>query len=608
MSFTPRSFSEILTDMIAFVQARTTVTDFTVGSVVRTVLEAAALEDDEQYFQMVQLLDIFSYTTAAGTDLDRRLADFNITRLPAKTAFGKVSFTNGNLVSDQAAVDTVSGSTTIQIFDSTGFPVTGFPYTLRLGEGTSRVQDVIASALNTSTNTFIVSALVSDSEIADRVSLVTGASSHTLAPSTNVQAPPTTAENSKIYRTTELATIIVGNYFSNEVTAVATTAGPDGDTGAGRVTQFLGAAPFSGAGVTNFRALEGGSSAESDSDFRARAVETLQSLSRGTILAIKAASVGVEDLTTGQRVVSANVLEDFAAVPDEVIVYIDDGTGLVPDTVVLSQDSLAVGGITVGDATIVLNDATDFPSSGYVLVAEDFLIEYVSVSGNILTLAGTAPSSVAAGQVVRRVDTVTFGAEESQRRFNLQNPPIVRSTDRIYIKDPLVAGWVIQSANTDYILNKGTGEFSFVDLAGLGVGTQVVAHYSYYTNLVAETQKVLEGSPGDSVNYPGVKAAGVFLSVEAPISKRVTVVVSISAETTFVESDLAPLVQREIEVYISSLKIGSDVILSRIIDVAHNVQGVRSVTVQLPISDIIVLENELPVAFDSSGNSLVTVL
>ena len=55
MAFVPRSFVEILTDMIAYVQFRTGISDFTVGSIVRTVLEASALEDDEQYFQMVQL-------------------------------------------------------------------------------------------------------------------------------------------------------------------------------------------------------------------------------------------------------------------------------------------------------------------------------------------------------------------------------------------------------------------------------------------------------------------------------------------------------------------------------------------------------------------------
>ena len=55
MTFVPRTFTQILEDMVIYVQTTTTISDFTVGSVARTFLEAAALEDDEQYFQMAQI-------------------------------------------------------------------------------------------------------------------------------------------------------------------------------------------------------------------------------------------------------------------------------------------------------------------------------------------------------------------------------------------------------------------------------------------------------------------------------------------------------------------------------------------------------------------------
>lgn len=611
MAFVPRSFTQILTDSVAYVQSRTTYTDFTVGSAIRTVLEAAALEDDEQYFQMVQLLDIFSYTTAAGEDLDRRLADFNIFRLQARPSFGEAKFINTNLIQDDAATDSGSGNTSVVIFDSTGFPVTGYPYTIRIAEGTNRAQDAVVSFLNTLTNTFTVGALVRDVEIGDRVALITGASPYTVAPSTNIQAPATSSESAKIYRTSEVATIPAGNYYSNLVNIVATTSGTSGDAGIGRVSQFVGAPSFAGASVTNPNIITGGALRESDGDFRARAVEKLQSLSKGTVLALKASSVGVTDQNTSQRVISSNVLEDFAGDPEEVIVYIDDGTGFTPDTVSPAFDSVAAGfPVSAGDATITVDDASDFPSTGFVLVNEDFLLEYVSVEVNVLTLASLVPvgSSASVGDTVRRIDYLSTGTEAGQRRFQVNNPPVVRNTERIYIKALLDITWTLLVANTDYILNKGTGEFSIIDTGGLGAGTQVIAYYDYYTNLVAEVQKVLEGDPDDSVSYPGVKAAGIFLAVEAPVFRRITVRLSIAAEVTFVESELAPLVQLEIETYIRGLKIGNDVIRSRIIDSAHNVQGVKSVLLTLPTENVIVLENELPVPFDSSGNSLVTVL
>ena len=289
--------------------------------------------------------------------------------------------------------------------------------------------------------------------------------------------------------------------------------------------------------------------------------------------------------------------------------YVDDGTGLDPDIINFPTDSLDAA-MSPSDTTITLDDASDFPSSGFVLVNEDVFLEYVSRDGNVLTLDTPVPAgdSAAIGNVVRRVEYVSESTEDGQRRFELNNPPVVRNTERIYVKGPLDTTWQLLGTGSEYVINRGTGEFSIINTAGLVLGTQVIASYDYYTNIIAEVQKVLEGDPGDSVTYPGVKAAGIFLTVEAPVSRRITVRLSIAAEITFVESELAPLVQRQIETYITGLGIGDDVIRSRIIDAAHNVQGVRSVSLQLPTDNVTVLENELPVPFDSDGDSLVTVL
>src|SRR5690606_6560657 len=149
--FRPRTYEEILNDMIAHMQARTSVSDYSVGSVIRTILEAAALEDDEQYFQMVQLLDLFSLTTASGEDLDRRLADFGITRREAQPAVARGKFVDNNLIRTQIAADVAAGSITITGFNTTRFPTAGFPYTVRVGEGTSRMQNLVVTNNNTGT-------------------------------------------------------------------------------------------------------------------------------------------------------------------------------------------------------------------------------------------------------------------------------------------------------------------------------------------------------------------------------------------------------------------------------------------------------------------------
>jgi len=612
MPFVPRTYEQILESMIAHVQANTIISDWTVGSVARTILEASALEDDEQYFQMVQLLDAFRITTARGEDLDRRLADFGIVRRDAQTATCRVRFFDANLITEQLAQEEAVGASSIVLFDSSAFPTSGYPYVVRIAEGTTRVQNLTVTANVISTNTLTLSTTLDNNMVVgDRVSLVTGASSHTINTGTSVQAPPTVSEAPRLFVTQEPGFIAAGNFFSNEVIVKAQASGTAGNVGAGRITQFASGPPFPGGGVINQVAGSGGELRESDFDFRQRALDQLQALSRGTPLALRTAAIGVTDENTGQTSVSANIIEDFAA--DEVIVYIDDGTGLVPDVIALASDSLG-SAVSIGAGVITLVDSSQFPSSGTVLIETDAslnpseLLDYVSKDDtlNTLTLSGTAASAHDISSTVLFVDEVTSSAESGQRRFELQNPPVVRGTDRIFVNPG--SGWIEQTPDTDYRLNRGTGEFQFVSLGGVATGTAIVGHYSYYTNLIRTVQRVLEGDLDSSSAYPGVKAAGIFLSVEAPNIKRVTVVASISASIGFVESDLAPQVQSQIETYINSLKIGEDVIRSKLIDVAYRVRGLQDITIALPTSNITILENQLPVPFAADGTSLVTIL
>jgi uncharacterized phage protein gp47/JayE len=613
MAFTPRTFDSILADMIAYVRSNTAISDFTVGSVIRTVLEAAALEDDEQYFQMVQLLDLFSITTARGENLDRRMADYGITRRAPQYATARVQFLDKNLVTDQVAIDQASGSTTIQLFDTSGFPTAGYPYIVRLAESTTKVQDVLITNNNTTTNVFTLDAttpLTNDMIVGDRGSLVTGATSRLVPIGTNVQAPSTFTDPVRVFATQEPAVIVAGNLYSNSVIAKSTQSGTRSNVGAGKISQFSGAPPFTGALVTNGTASAGGADRETDRQFRSRGVEVLQSLSRGTPLAVKNLVVGAEDPATGQRVTSASVLEDF--VNNEVIVYIDDGTGFVADKVSLPADSLALA-VIAGQTTLDLSNVEDFPSSGLLLLenttaADRELVAYSSKDNatNVLTLSSALANGHPAGTIVSVVQQVTASAESGQQRFSLQNFPVVRGTDRVFLKEP-GSSWRQLTSGTDYVLNKGNGEFAVTSLAGAAIGAEIVAQYAYYTNLALVAQLTLEGSKTNEGLYPGVKAAGIMLSVEAPVLKRVTVTATISAQSGFAETDLSPLVKQNMQNYVNSLNIGEDLVRTKLIDVAYDVPGVGDVTIVQPTSNLIVLENEIAIPFDASGASLVTV-
>jgi phage-related baseplate assembly protein len=121
-------------------------------------------------------------------------------------------------------------------------------------------------------------------------------------------------------------------------------------------------------------------------------------------------------------------------------------------------------------------------------------------------------------------------------------------------------------------------------------------------------QKTINGDPNDVVNYPGYVAAGVIVHIATPTLRRISAVLSISMENGFDETDVAVEVQRVVANYIDNRQIGDDVILSKIIERAMSVRGVSNVIVSDPTSDVIILEDELPVSFNVSGTSLVTVL
>lgn len=610
MAFVPRTFEQIRDDMWNYVKVQTNLTDFEIGAVVRSTIEAAALEDDEQYFQMVQLLDAFSFQTAQGSDLDRRAADFNVTRLQPGASAGQVVFDDQLLPTTSLVFSILTGTTSVLVEDSSNLPTSGFPYNLRIGEGTVAVEDVSVTANNTVTNTLtLASGVLNNHSLGDRTSFVSGASDRVVASGQGVQVPGLGGNAPIKYVTNEIATIVNGNFESTPANANAVVPGSLGNCGANQISQFSAAPPFNGAGVRNPKAFAGGRDQETDQELRDRLRQQIQSLSRGTVLALKQAALGVTDGTTGQRVVTANLLEDFLA--EEVIVYIDDGTGFTPDIVALADSVLQANPTpNPGAGTININDASRFPAVGWVIVSpEDAtqieLCRYVAVDYTLNTLTLSSPTTRThniADEVVL-VDVLEQSAQPSETFISAQNFPIVRDSQRLWVDNG--SGFSLQAPGIDYFLNRGTGEVELS--APMVTGGRAVMSYTYYTGLVKTVQTVIDGSKADPVNFPGVRAAGVNVVVETPVIHRVTVRVSITAQPGFVEDNLTPQVRTAIENYISSLGIGDDVIRSSIIDVAMNITGMYNCIVITPTSDVVVLQNELPIPFDTSGNSLVTV-
>jgi uncharacterized phage protein gp47/JayE len=605
MSFQPRNFEQVLSDMIAYMRANTTVTDYTVGSVIRTLLEACALEDDEQYYQMVQLLDAFRIATSTGSDLDERAADYNITRLKPAAASAEVVITNDNATTNTLKFDVTSGSPkTLYLVDATDFPTA--PFDVRIGEGTPEVEDCSITAHNVSLNTLTASAVLNNHDIGAVVTKK-GGGDKAVSSGVQTQVPAKGDSAALTFITTSKTTLADGNIYSSPIQAKASDTGSAGNVSAGQISQFKGSSPFTGAGVTNRKDASGGRDLETDDQLRNRLFKKMRELAKGTITAIESAVIGVTDSTTGQSIVTSKLREDLSN-PFNNILYVDDGSGFTPSKTIMAQAVLS-SPILIGVSSLPVSDVSNFPDSGYVLIdPTGATAEYVHYSslgpGNVINLDAPTTALHAATQAVLLVEVLGI-AEDGQRFFKIGNWPILDNSLSIF--DNNAGVFTKKVENIDFFVNRANGDLQYAETDLLS-GTVVLGHYSYYTGLLALAQKVICGDPNDRSNYPGVVAGGIIVHVSTPIVRRISVTLTITSKDGFDESQLRSDVQQAVESYIDSLLIGDNVYLAKIIEKTMEVKGVDNVIVSYPTSDVVILEDELPTSSDVYGNSLVTVL
>ncbi|WP_299449185.1 baseplate J/gp47 family protein [uncultured Phascolarctobacterium sp.] len=84
-----KNFSDILKKMFDSLGG-SQLTDFNIGSVTRTMAEAAASAIEELYFYLARFLQLFFISTSTGEWLDKRLGDLGMSRIRGNKAFGTI--------------------------------------------------------------------------------------------------------------------------------------------------------------------------------------------------------------------------------------------------------------------------------------------------------------------------------------------------------------------------------------------------------------------------------------------------------------------------------------------------------------------------------------
>lgn len=533
MPFQPRTFEEIFTDQSNYVRSNTRLTDWNVGSLIRTVLESTSLEDDETYFQMVELLDSFRITEAIGTKLDARAADFNEYRRAATYANGYVTIINTNITSSMLAVNAPAGSTSITVESGDVFPDSG---NLRIGEKklseeeiayTSKTGNVLNLAAPLVHNHLGTQSASIDN--ASRVAfLVPGAVDIILYAGIGERRPPLADDPAVGAVTLEDVVLRAGDYLSPPILSAATSAGEIGNIKAGEITEFTSNPPFDGADVTN-TLFSGGLEEETDDEFRERLLAKIQGLAKATVISLESALIGVSDQAATLTIKSARTVEKFSE--DRVDVLFWTGVDKVETELVPA---------TPGD-----------------------------------------------------VETLTDNADPGQRFFKTLLFPVVEGSEQFYLNgkptDPTPPQALVPGQ--DYIFYGGAGwvELLLNNGSGLVTGDKLYVQYRHYVGITEEAQKILNGLRNDPVAYPGVRAAGVRVYAKQAIpAAPFTVRASISVLMGFDKDDVLPLVEQEMVSYLSQAGVGEDWIEAEAIERGMSVDGMFDVAFLDPGGNVLV--------------------
>lgn len=343
MAFQPKSFNEIVANMAGKVAAETPINDFNPGSVILTLLEAAAQEDFQQYVAMLEIILAYNLDTTSGTDLDKRAKEFGLTRLEAQPHSGYISVidTRFNKISSKLYAGLpgpTANSNVINVDDASSFPATGSVY---IGRGSQNAESIIsystAPVNNGSYWTITLDTNLLKDHGTDETVILAQFGDRSVTAGTEVRIPPNDFSAAVLFELNQAVTLLDGENRIDNVLVTALNAGGF-SVPSDSIIEFVNE-PFAGAVVTNPLPFVNGRDIESDQDLRDRIRDTIQSLSRGTKDSVRTRVVGIVDPNSNSRIVSANIIPPVILADGPTKVYIDNGRGLEPEiaTVGLEQ-------------------------------------------------------------------------------------------------------------------------------------------------------------------------------------------------------------------------------------------------------------------------------
>lgn len=327
---TPRSFEQILGEMISAFLARTGVPNLRIGSPILSLMEAAAQSDFRGSQDVFQILNSLVLDRATGLALDRIGADELVERIAQSPATGTLTITDTSFEKLESRVyqggaAPIVGTQNLLVEDALDWAATGSLY---IGRGTNNYEGPIAYTSKTLhvSGAYWTIALATATTRFHNVGetvIVAQGGNRSISAGTVVRTPQGNASTAAEFSTLYAAVIPDGETEVLGVAAVARQAGVIGNIAAGAITEFV-SAPFTGATVTNPSPFTNGLNAEDDGSYRERIRDARQSRTKGTAQAIKTFVIGITALDENKRVLSDSLIVNQGEAAN---LYIDDGTG-----------------------------------------------------------------------------------------------------------------------------------------------------------------------------------------------------------------------------------------------------------------------------------------
>jgi len=323
----PKSYEQILGDMLATYISKIGVNDLNVGSSVTSFFEAMAQAVYRSSGDTFSILRGFSVDRAEGESLKRLAEEERVFPIPARVATGRITVTDSSFtkISTKIYAGTTPpniGSTTINVSDASEFPATGSVF---LGRGTPNIEGPIAYSSVDDLGGFFrlnLSSPTTKYHNNSETVILSQGGVRNIPVGTAVQTVGGGSSPQIVFSTTQVATILDGETQITNVPVAAQEPGIDGNVPRNAITQFV-TTPFTGATVTNPNPFTTGRNEESDEEIRIRIKKQRISRGLGTAIAIESAVQGIQ-ATDENAVVTSN---QILSTGDKTTLFIDNGQG-----------------------------------------------------------------------------------------------------------------------------------------------------------------------------------------------------------------------------------------------------------------------------------------